>query len=74
MNGGDGIGRLIRLLSPSGYGVRDRVFALLAAYFDKSGGHLKGVTSVAGYVASLDEWESVEKAWRRGVSYWNKLD
>lgn len=46
---------------------------MLAAYFDKSSDHPPGITSVAGYVGTLDEWESVESQWECGIKYWKML-
>jgi hypothetical protein len=69
-----GIGRLARVLSPSGRGLRDRVCALLAAYLDKSSDHPQGITSIAGYVATLDEWQNVERVWDCGVRFWSRLE
>jgi hypothetical protein len=45
---------------------------LLKAYFDGSwNGKPPGITSVAGYVASLAEWERVETEWQRGLDEWS---
>jgi hypothetical protein len=51
------------------------MFALLTAYFDKSRDQPSlCITSVAGYVASFDEWRAVEERWAEGVEYWSKLE
>jgi hypothetical protein len=45
---------------------------LLKAYFDGSwNGKPPGITSVAGYVASLAEWERVETEWQRWLDEWS---
>jgi hypothetical protein len=69
-----GIACRARLLSPSGLGLRNRIFALFAAYFDKSSDAARGITSVAGYVASLDEWQAVERRWNSAITYWSRLE
>lgn len=46
------------------------VLALLRAYFDKSGTSPLGITSVAGYVAPVNEWEIVEAKWLEALNYW----
>ncbi|QQP88767.1 hypothetical protein IGS68_22560 [Skermanella sp. TT6] len=56
-----------RLANPS---PGDRVLALLSAYFDKSATEPVGVTSVAGYVAPLVEWERVEAEWAEHLAFW----
>jgi hypothetical protein len=52
-------------------GPGERIIALLKACFDGSwSGKPPGITSVAGYVAPLAEWEKVEAEWRRGLADW----
>jgi hypothetical protein len=48
-----------------------RLLALLNAYFDYSSTEPAGITSVAGYVAPLEEWERVEAEWAEGLRYWD---
>jgi hypothetical protein len=47
--------------------------AVLAAYFDKSSDPV-GITSVAGYVAAVDEWQRVEDSWLNAIHCWKKLE
>jgi hypothetical protein len=63
------ISELGRVLNPS---PGRRVIAVLYAYLDTSyNAPPKGVTSVAGYVAPLEEWISVEGRWETALVKWN---
>lgn len=47
-----------------------KLLALLSAYLDCSmRDQPPGVTSVAGYVAPISEWERVEREWKHGLSH-----
>lgn len=43
---------------------------MLGAYFDASCTDPVGITSVAGYVAPLDEWSVVQSKWAAALEYW----
>jgi hypothetical protein len=62
------ISDLARALNPA---PGRRVLAVLYAYVDASYNMpTKGVTSVAGYVAPVDEWSGVEERWTDGLHKW----
>jgi hypothetical protein len=44
---------------------------LLSAYFDKSADEPIGITSVAEYVATLEEWCQVEAEWKKALTKWS---
>ncbi|WP_332768554.1 hypothetical protein [Phenylobacterium sp.] len=47
---------------------------MLRAYFDASMTKPSGVTAIAGYVASADQWLEVEKKWTAALAYWELDD
>jgi hypothetical protein len=53
--------------TPSG----DRLFAMIYAYLDASKTQdREGITVVAGYLASLEEWQRIEKDWEQALTGW----
>lgn len=58
-----------RVLAPR---LGNRLIAVLYVYLDASKTEeSEGITSVAGYVGSCDEWQRVEKEWVEALAYWN---
>jgi hypothetical protein len=43
---------------------------MLKAYLDLSQSHPQWVTSVAGYVATTDEWDTIIHQWQNCLSKW----
>lgn len=46
------------------------VIAVLRASLDKSGTEPKGITSVAGYIGTVEEWTRVEAEWFKALDGW----
>lgn len=66
------VANLAALLHPRG--ARWKALAMLAAYFDASNTEVQrsqGVFAIGGYVATLTDWEGVEREWLKNLKYWN---
>jgi hypothetical protein len=62
--GGSAFCHLARSVLGARYHSKDALFAMLTCYFDEAGGSDIGYTVVAGWAASVEQWDRFEADWR----------